>query len=258
MSSDDRLIRFQFVRELPQTACRLFTSARAQHRLLRIAVGSLRQYCARTCEPPRACDDGIKTAFRPDADTTVVTVRLVKKGEELLAPDAPKPVTAAADLCLVKLLIVPGVTVEKDNAARSYSAGLGIGIWPPTGTNAFVITAAAGGWVGGDHRFADKIGSKVRAIVNANIGYASGITDAGQPWCQDGSFTVSVRRQGQCGRVSRFLRARDGGVSGQDQAIDHSRSTEQLRNSPITMAIPKEAGRALRLFRIILSAMTGT
>jgi hypothetical protein len=37
MSSDDRSIRFQFVRELPQTACRLFTSARAQHRLLRIA-----------------------------------------------------------------------------------------------------------------------------------------------------------------------------------------------------------------------------
>ena len=50
-----------------------------------------------------ACDDGIKTAFHPDADTTVVAVRLVKKGEELLAPDAAKPVTAAADLCLVPL-----------------------------------------------------------------------------------------------------------------------------------------------------------
>jgi feruloyl esterase len=29
----------------------------------------------------------------------------------------------------------------------------------------------------------------VPAIVNANIGYASGTTDAGQPWYQDGSFT---------------------------------------------------------------------
>ena len=32
---------------------------------------------------PLACDDGIKTAFHPDVDTTVVAVRLVKKGEEL-------------------------------------------------------------------------------------------------------------------------------------------------------------------------------
>ena len=37
---------------------------------------------------PLACDDGIKTAFRPDADTSVIAVRLVKKGEELKAPDA--------------------------------------------------------------------------------------------------------------------------------------------------------------------------
>ena len=36
------------------------------------------------------CDDGIKTAFKPDADTTVVAVRQVKKGEELKAPDAPQ------------------------------------------------------------------------------------------------------------------------------------------------------------------------
>ena len=34
-----------------------------------------------------ACDDGIKTAFRPDADTSVVAVRLVKKGEELERPN---------------------------------------------------------------------------------------------------------------------------------------------------------------------------
>ena len=44
------------------------------------------------------------------------------------------------------------------------------------------------GGLGGGHRYADKIGSKVPAIVNANVGYASGTTDAGQPWYQDGSF----------------------------------------------------------------------
>jgi feruloyl esterase len=139
---------------------------------------------------PLACDDGIKTAFHPDADTSVVAVRLVKKGEELLAPDAPKPVTAAADLCLVKLLVGPGVKAETDKTARSWSEGIGIEVWLPTQANwnERIRNYGGGGWVGGGHRYADKIGSKVPAIVNANIGYASGTTDAGQPWYQDGSF----------------------------------------------------------------------
>ncbi|KRQ94329.1 hypothetical protein CQ12_18330 [Bradyrhizobium jicamae] len=137
-----------------------------------------------------SCDDGIKTAFRPDADTKVIAVRLVKKGEELKAPDAPQPVTAAADLCLVKLLVGPGATAEKDKNARSYSEGIGIEVWLPTPANwnERIRNYGGGGWVGGGHRYADKIGSKVPAIVNANIGYASGTTDAGQPWYQDGSF----------------------------------------------------------------------
>ena len=138
-----------------------------------------------------ACDDGIKTAFRPDADTSVVAVRLVKKGEELAAGDVPKPpIIAAADLCLVKLLVGPGVTAEKDKSARSYSEGIGIEVWLPTSANwnERIRNYGGGGWVGGGHRYPDKIGSKVPAIVNANMGYASGTTDAGQPWYQDGSF----------------------------------------------------------------------
>ncbi len=138
-----------------------------------------------------ACDDGIKTAFRPDADTSVVAVRLVKKGEELAAGDVPKPpIIAAADLCLVKLLVGPGVTAEKDKSARSYSEGIGIEVWLPTSANwnQRIRNYGGGGWVGGGHRYPDKIGSKVPAIVNANMGYASGTTDAGQPWYQDGSF----------------------------------------------------------------------
>jgi len=139
---------------------------------------------------PLACDDGIKTAFHPDADTSVVAVRLVKKGEELMAPDAQQPATAAADLCLVKLLVGLGATAEKDKTARSYSEGIGIEVWLPTQANwnERIRNYGGGGWVGGGHRYADKIGSKVPAIVNANIGYASGTTDAGQPWYQDGSF----------------------------------------------------------------------
>ena len=137
------------------------------------------------------CDDGIKTAFKPDAETTVVAVRQVKKGEELKAPDAPQPVTAAADICLVKLLVGPGATAEKDKTARSYSEGIGIEVWlpAPANWNERIRNYGGGGWVGGGHRIAGQIGSKVPAIVNANIGYASGTTDAGQPWYQDGSFT---------------------------------------------------------------------
>jgi hypothetical protein len=139
---------------------------------------------------PLSCDDGIKTAFRPDADTSVIAVRLVKKGEELKAPDASQPITAAADLCLVKLLVGPGATAEKDKTARSWSEGIGIEVWLPTHANwnERIRNYGGGGWVGGGHRYADKIGSKVPAMVNANIGYASGTTDAGQPWYQDGSF----------------------------------------------------------------------
>jgi pimeloyl-ACP methyl ester carboxylesterase len=139
---------------------------------------------------PLACDDGVKTAFHPDTDTTVVAVRSVKKGEDLVASDSPRPITAAAGLCLVKLMVGPGVTAEKDRTARSYSERIGIEVWLPTRANwnERIRNYGGGGWVGGGHRYADKIGSKVPAIVDANMGYASGTTDAGQPWYQDGSF----------------------------------------------------------------------
>jgi pimeloyl-ACP methyl ester carboxylesterase len=156
-----------------------------------LATATLLAACASTGPAaPLACNDGIKTAFKPDAQTTVVAVRLVKKGEAITAPDAPTPVTTAADMCLVKLLVGPGVTAEKDRNARSYSEGIGIEVWLPTHANwnQRIRNYGGGGWVGGGHRYADKIGSKVPAIINANMGYASGTTDAGQPWYQDGSF----------------------------------------------------------------------
>jgi Tannase and feruloyl esterase len=139
---------------------------------------------------PLSCDDGIKSAFRPDANTTVVAVRAVKKGEALTAVDSATPVTVVNDMCLVKLLVGPGVRAELDTNARSYSEGIGIEVWLPAHAhwNTRIRNYGGGGWVGGGHRDADKIGSKLPAIVNANMGYASATTDAGQPWSQDGSF----------------------------------------------------------------------
>jgi pimeloyl-ACP methyl ester carboxylesterase len=161
----------------------------------RVAAGAL-LFLAIFCRAPLAlsqplaCDDTIKSAFHPDANTTVLAVRAIKKGEDLVASDSPRPITAAADLCLVKLLVGPGVTAEKDKNARSYSEGIGIEVWlpSPANWNERIRNYGGGGWVGGGHRYAGQIGSKVPAIVNANIGYASGTTDAGQPCYQDGSF----------------------------------------------------------------------
>jgi hypothetical protein len=84
---------------------------------------------------PLACDDGIKTAFKPDASTSVVAVRQVTQGEALIAQDSAVPITAAADMCLVKLLVGPGATAEADKSARSYSEGIGIEVWLPTHAN---------------------------------------------------------------------------------------------------------------------------
>ena len=160
---------------------------------LAVALTALVAGCgtaATTAANPLACDDSIKTAFRPDANTTVVAVRDIKKGASLVAVDSASPITAASDMCLVKLLVGPGVTAETDKTARSYSEGIGIEVWLPAHTswNERIRNYGGGGWVGGGHRFADPIGSKVPAIVNANMGYAVGTTDAGQPWYQDASF----------------------------------------------------------------------
>ena len=161
--------------------------------LTALACAALATGCAQfqmTPATPLACDDGIKTAFRPDANTTVVAVRAIRQGEALVAVDSPQPITAARDMCMVKLLVGPGVTAEKDKTARSYSEGIGMEIWLPAHAqwNERIRNYGGGGWVGGGHRHAGQIGSKVPAIVNANMGYASATHDGGQPHYQDPSF----------------------------------------------------------------------
>ena len=78
--------------------------------------------------------------------------------------------------------------------APSFSEGIGIEIWLPARANwnERIRNYGGGGWVGGGHRYADQIGSKVPALVNANMGYAVGTTDAGQPLYQDGSFILKT------------------------------------------------------------------
>ena len=80
--------------------------------------------------PALACDDNLKSAFQPDALTTVVAVKAFKQGDKVFVADSGSPVTLVADLCLVKLKVGPGNPGPAD--ARSTSAGIGIEVWLPT------------------------------------------------------------------------------------------------------------------------------
>ncbi len=147
--------------------------------------------------PPLACDDRLKTAFKPDPLTSVVAVQTFNKGDKVFVSDSATPVTLAADLCLVKLQVGPGNPGPAD--ARSTSAGIGIEVWLPSHAawNQRIRNYGGGGFVGGGHlnpanngaTLQTAVGSKFPAPVIAGMGYASGTTDAGQRWSQNGSFS---------------------------------------------------------------------
>src|SRR5215470_16296607 len=66
---------------------------------------------SRAASTALVCDDTMKTAFKPDDNTTVTLVKAFKKGDPLAlssTPATPTPPTAANDVCLVKLMIGPG------------------------------------------------------------------------------------------------------------------------------------------------------
>ncbi len=97
-----------------------------------------------------ACDDGLKTSFRPDALTTVLLVKSFHKGDPLLLTGSPTDTTpkASNDLCLVKLNIGPGNSGPE--GAPSTSPGIGIEIWLPTAANWIgrIHVMGGGGWAG--------------------------------------------------------------------------------------------------------------
>ena len=150
-----------------------------------------------TAGTPQSCDDGLKTAFKPDALTTVMAVQSLKKGDKVYVADSGSPVTLAADICLVKLQVGPGNPGPAD--ARSTSTGIGIEVWLPTQAqwNQRIRNYGGGGYVGGGHltpandgaSLQTAVGSKFPAPVIAGMGYATSTTDAGQRWSQNGSFT---------------------------------------------------------------------
>lgn len=119
-----------------------------------------------------ACDDTLKTEFKPDANTTVLLVKSFNRGDPLLlsgTPGANTP-TAANDICLVKLNVGPGNPGPAD--APSTSPGIGIEVWLPAHANwnKRVHNVGGGGWQGGAH-------GSLTAIASAGNGGGAG----GQP-----------------------------------------------------------------------------
>lgn len=98
-----------------------------------------------------SCDDSIKSKFKPDALTSVLLVKAFKQGEPLLlsgSADSTTPI-ASADVCVVKLLVGPGIPGPVD--APSTSQGIGIEVWLPAKAawNDRIHVTGGGGWVGG-------------------------------------------------------------------------------------------------------------
>jgi len=82
---------------------------------------------------PLTCDDSMKAAFKPDANTTVTLVKAFKKGQDMNLSGTPSGVLAPNDECLVKLNVGPGNPGPA--GAPSTSPGIGIEVWLPTPAN---------------------------------------------------------------------------------------------------------------------------
>ncbi|OUM03945.1 tannase/feruloyl esterase family alpha/beta hydrolase [Variovorax sp. JS1663] len=99
------------------------------------------------------CDESIKTAFKPDANTSVLLVKSFKAGDPLLLAGTATPTTptASTDVCVVKLLVGPGNAGPAD--APSTSPGIGIEVWLPGEAkwNGRIHVKGGGGWAGGVH-----------------------------------------------------------------------------------------------------------
>ncbi|GCL63088.1 tannase/feruloyl esterase family alpha/beta hydrolase [Pseudaquabacterium pictum] len=140
-------------------------------------------------EAALACDDTMKSAFKPDADTQVLLVKPFKQGDPLaLAGTTGTPPTAAADLCMVKLLVGPGSPGTA--GAASTSAGIGIEVWLPSPAkwNERIRNLGGGGWAGGTQASTTLVGNANAASVAAS-GYVVGTTDTGHT-APAGSFAM--------------------------------------------------------------------
>src|SRR5260370_40521659 len=90
------------------------------------AVGALVTAAGCGGDSRLVCDDTMKTAFKPDANTKVVLVKAFRQGDPLSLPGTTgTPPSAAADLCLVKIVVGPGFQDPNDSAVTGPSTAPG-------------------------------------------------------------------------------------------------------------------------------------
>lgn len=136
----------------------------------------------------------MKTAFKPDADTTVVFVKQFKAGDSYAlanTPTTPTPMKAAADVCLVKLLVGPGNPGPAN--APSTSSGIGIEVWlpSPSAWNSVIRATGSGGWAGGAHSDPNQVATKSLYLAAVNKGYAVSASDHGHVVLNNGDFAMN-------------------------------------------------------------------
>ena len=140
-----------------------------------------------------SCDDRMKTAFKPDVNTSVIAVKSFKKGDYLvLGGNATGTTpTAESDLCMVKLIVGPGNAGPA--TAPSTSSGIGIEVWLPVGRNwnGRVHALGGGGWQGGAAGSATEIASTTAAAIAGGEGAVSSTTDTGHSIPDSGAFAMN-------------------------------------------------------------------
>lgn len=150
-----------------------------------------------------SCDDSMKSAFVPDANTKVILVKSFKKGDALLltgTATAATP-TASNDVCVVKLNVGPGNAGPAE--APSTSAGIGIEVWLPTAANwnNRIHVKGGGGWQGTPEgsttALAGLIPQSAETVASAAMveGAVSATTDTGHvgnPAGIDASFAMNA------------------------------------------------------------------
>jgi feruloyl esterase len=146
-----------------------------------------------------SCDDTMKTAFAPDANTKVLLVKAFKKGDPLLLSGAASATTPVAvnDVCMVKLNVGPGNPGAAD--APSTSPGIGIELWLPTPANwnNRIHVKGGGGWAGGTQGTTTAIagaGTDINSAAGVAMaeGAVSATTDTGHAnTANGGSFAMN-------------------------------------------------------------------
>ena len=136
-----------------------------------------------------SCDDSFITSLETDSETSVLLVHAFAQGDEITLDGSETNMTAAVDMCLVKILVGPGN--PGTDGLPSTSQGIGVEIWlpGPQNWNGRIRNLGGGGWAGGSQTSLTEIGNSQASLV-AGQGFVVGTTDTGHTVTGTGSFAM--------------------------------------------------------------------